>query len=642
MRLRILFPAIAAMFWIALGGFPAAAQDFRILQDSTRVDPDANLILSTTPPEVVAPRVLLAGDSWAQYMWDDGSHNDIFDLFGHEDCRALSLSLGSDPGPGYTGPEYSVSGSEARQWADTANYPWIANMVAALQANPTIDLVVLSIGGNDVLAGKSDGGWYKDMDLDVPGSEEALFEQIEANTFAIINAALAVRPNIRVMISSYEFPNFNVGFWCFLYACPKRKDLSRDPVNDLVTDQELNAMMVAVEQRRVVWANSDPRLLFDNGIGLMHYFYGDGVSGPLSLPYPGQDPPLYLPLPGGNPLKPTLRSNFRRPNGIDADPIHLNYDGYQRKIANETETWFFPTFRGDAMVTFYSQGGSNDGWTNGASSGTDAILVGDTGTRTCDGLVSFDTSSLPDGAEVTGAAIYLTRNSVTGNNPFSTGGLGMPRVDVARGSFGGPEVEVSDYTATADAVDAGYLVGSARSDGYAIRVEITGAGLQAINDQGLTQFRLYFPATGGTTGSDYVAFRDGDASPPSPGGLPTLAEYMGTSAPFLDVSYTMPSGVAEEPFPVAAKMRPCSPNPFRASTMLRFRLADEGPARVEIFDVAGRRVAVLLDERLPAGEHHLIWTGRDDRGVPVAAGVYLARIAADGGADVVRMVRVGR
>ena len=39
----------------------------------------------------------------------------------------------------YTGPEYAVGGSEARQWADTANYPWIANTVAALNADPTVD-----------------------------------------------------------------------------------------------------------------------------------------------------------------------------------------------------------------------------------------------------------------------------------------------------------------------------------------------------------------------------------------------------------------------------------------------------------------------------------------------------------------------
>ena len=86
---------------------------FRALRDSRPVNPAAN-DLRFKPPSTPAPRVLIAGDSWAQYMWDDGSHNDIFDKFGHGEKRALSLSLDSDPGPGYVGPEYAISGSQAR------------------------------------------------------------------------------------------------------------------------------------------------------------------------------------------------------------------------------------------------------------------------------------------------------------------------------------------------------------------------------------------------------------------------------------------------------------------------------------------------------------------------------------------------
>jgi len=109
--------------------------------------------------------------------------------------------------------------------------------VAALTANPTIETVVLSIRGNGILAAKSGGGWYKDMDLDNAGSEEALFNTIEANTQSIIDAVLAVRPNINVLLSSYDFVNFNVNpFLCLFYACPKRQDLSRDPDNDLMVE----------------------------------------------------------------------------------------------------------------------------------------------------------------------------------------------------------------------------------------------------------------------------------------------------------------------------------------------------------------------------------------------------------------------
>ena len=611
---------------------PAAAQDFDVLRDRRPFVPDVKPGAVPLNVDEAAPRVLIAGDSWAQYMWDDGSHNDVFDKFGHQDKQALSQSLDSDPGPGYTGSAYAVSGSEARQWVDTADYPYIANMTAALQANPTIDLVMLSIGGNDVLAGKSDGGWYKDMDLDVAGSEAALFAQIEDDTFTIIDAALAVRPGIRVMLASYDYPNFNVGFWCFLYACPKREDLSRDPDNDLITDQELNGMMVIVEGQRIDWTNAGPRVLFDHAVGLMHHYYGDGQSGPGVLPHPGQTPPDYTPFPGGNPARPTLRSNFRNP-GVDADPIHLDYEGYQYKITNQTQTTFFPEFRGTLSESFFSEGAGSDGWTNGTLTATGAVRAGRDTTGPVAGILSFDTSSIPDGATITAASVYLHRKGAAGTSPFLSGSLGMPRVDVA-GSFGAPGVEASDLTAPADADDAADVWGSARANGYAVRLELLPAGLAAIDDQGTTQLRLWFPAaTAGT--ANHVDLETGDAGSPVDYGLPTLGEYMGTSAPFLDVTYEYVSGIADGA-PGAQLLRN-SPNPFGASTTIPFALAAAGRATVRVFDVAGGLVAVLQDGPLPAGNHSVVWDGREATGRRVAPGVYFARLTTAETTATVRM-----
>ncbi|HET9033496.1 MAG TPA: hypothetical protein VFN25_11385 [Dokdonella sp.] len=333
----------------------------------------AGACTSATP----TPRVLLAGDSWAQYMWDDDAHNIIFDKFGMADHLAISQSLGTNPGAGYRGSEYAISGSEAREWVDTANYPWIANVVAKLQAEPSIDTVMLSIGGNDVLAGKSGGGWYKDMDLDGAGSEDTFFTRLLADSTTIANAITSTRPQVDVLLSSYEYPNFNTGALCLLYACPKRRDLSRDPGSNLITDAELNAMMLNIESRRIAWTNANPRLHFDHGIGEMHYYYGDGISAAGVLPRPGQQALDYLPFPAGNPDQPSLRENFRN----IADPIHLDAEGYRYKVSVQTETTFFPKFRGDVSLTLASLGGNLDGWSDGVNAGNDHIILGDDGTR---------------------------------------------------------------------------------------------------------------------------------------------------------------------------------------------------------------------------------------------------------------------
>ena len=85
--------------------------------------PSTPLVLKPVCPPAPTPHALLAGDSWAQFMWDDDSYNALFDKYGHGDKTMLSRSLDTDPGPGYTGPAYAVSGSEARQWVDTATVP---------------------------------------------------------------------------------------------------------------------------------------------------------------------------------------------------------------------------------------------------------------------------------------------------------------------------------------------------------------------------------------------------------------------------------------------------------------------------------------------------------------------------------------
>lgn len=80
------------------------------------------------------------------------------------------------------------------------------------------------------------------------------------------------------------------------------------------------------------------------------------------------------------------------------------------------------------------------------------------------------------------------------------------------------------------------------------------------------------------------------------------------------------------------------PNPFNPRTTLRFALAKQGPVRLEIIDLAGRRVRVLVDEWLSVGPHVREWDGRDDSGVRVASGSYRYRLAADGQVRVRGMV----
>jgi endonuclease/exonuclease/phosphatase family metal-dependent hydrolase len=82
------------------------------------------------------------------------------------------------------------------------------------------------------------------------------------------------------------------------------------------------------------------------------------------------------------------------------------------------------------------------------------------------------------------------------------------------------------------------------------------------------------------------------------------------------------------------------PTPFNPRTTLSFDLARAGSAKLEVFDVRGRRVATLVDTELSAGRHTRVWDATDAAGAPLASGVYLVRFVADGTVEVRRAVLV--
>ncbi len=73
------------------------------------------------------------------------------------------------------------------------------------------------------------------------------------------------------------------------------------------------------------------------------------------------------------------------------------------------------------------------------------------------------------------------------------------------------------------------------------------------------------------------------------------------------------------------RLRLAGPNPFRAQTAVAFELAEAGPARLAVYDVLGREVAVLHDGPASASETVRLAAGA------LPAGVYVVRLqSADG------------
>ena len=86
-----------------------------------------------------------------------------------------------------------------------------------------------------------------------------------------------------------------------------------------------------------------------------------------------------------------------------------------------------------------------------------------------------------------------------------------------------------------------------------------------------------------------------------------------------------PAPVAGEPGAITrpARLHAPHPNPARSEAAVTFEAAEAGPVRVEVFDVLGRRVAVLTDEVVTAGTHTTRWEAGT-----LPSGLYLIRLQA--------------
>jgi len=81
-----------------------------------------------------------------------------------------------------------------------------------------------------------------------------------------------------------------------------------------------------------------------------------------------------------------------------------------------------------------------------------------------------------------------------------------------------------------------------------------------------------------------------------------------------------------------------APNPFGAATEIRFGLPVESRVRVEIYDVAGRRVRAHDMGAVGAGWQRFAFDGRDDTGRALPSGVYFYRVSAAGETQTRKMV----
>ncbi len=151
------------------------------------------------------------------------------------------------------------------------------------------------------------------------------------------------------------------------------------------------------------------------------------------------------------------------------------------------------------------------------------------------------------------------------------------------------------------------------------------------NAQGATAWVLYNPFS-------YGLLRDAGFDPGGYGlNYPFQLPYI-LACSFGTPPHFWCDTAAEEVPAAITTLHGAHPNPFNPKTTIRFSLAAPGRASLRVYDLAGRRMATLLDGLAAAGAQSIDWNGRDDAGRQLASGVYLLRFKAAGTSEESKLV----
>jgi hypothetical protein len=140
--------------------------------------------------------------------------------------------------------------------------------------------------------------------------------------------------------------------------------------------------------------------------------------------------------------------------------------------------------------------------------------------------------------------------------------------------------------------------------------------------EGTTGDTLWMRATVGAVETvSFLPSVDGDASP----------DILAGTREGEIICYAGGSGLAgvndvEQGIPDASAILWNLPNPFGTATTIHYQVTHDAHVNLGIFDIRGRRVQELFAGCAAPGMYSAVWNGRDQTGMPVAAGVYFARL----------------
>ncbi len=240
---------------------------------------------------------------------------------------------------------------------------------------------------------------------------------------------------------------------------------------------------------------------------------------------------------------------------------------------------------------------------------------------------SFDISVIDSGSIINSAVLHIYQSQSVGDGqegvfPIWSGvpggetlfcitdhidyGAVLDTMDWTAGDLGDPQTIETNVGLVSNNSGLGYKV--LGELGYCVQEDLNAV-------RGRTQFRVRFPIDTDDDGqTDFLRFFSGDGD---------------SLRPYLEVDFT-PACVKD-----SISKRNISdrnfvsiyPNPARSNISIRYTLLLSTFISVSIYDVSGRLVKTIINEKRDAGVYSERWNGRNNNNRRVAAGVYFTRLA---------------
>jgi lysophospholipase L1-like esterase len=249
-------------------------------------------------------RIMLIGDSWAQLMCVNNSFGNALTNLGITTRTGINCQL------------TTLIGTTSAYWSNNGR---LATILSAMSVSKNLEMVYISLGGNDML-----GVWHVGMSEE---EEIQYFTTVENQILKIVDSIHAVRPKVKIVLSSYDYVNFQ--YFLKHQTVPSYIEIYNRMGQP--TAAELNAMSARLEKYKAIIPTKRSFVTYVNNMGLMQYFYGQSEFGvaPRSTALPGQAP-NFSPFMGGLPELPGPHEAFTAIPVLNiTDPYHLSKTAFE-------------------------------------------------------------------------------------------------------------------------------------------------------------------------------------------------------------------------------------------------------------------------------------------------------------------------